>query len=357
MRIYALSAMLALSSLSLHAQYKSDYNYTTRAFEHFDFSVNAGSTGIGFDIATPITDFLHVRAGFDWMPHFDYNAAFGIQAGRYDENGVWHETSMKQMQNYIDLMKKMTGITVDTEIEMTGNPSFYNAKLMFDFLPFRNKHWHLTAGFFVGPSKIATAENKTKDMPSLIAMNIYNQMYDKAANGEPVIEYGSGNNAISIYRPELVEYGCMGIRLGEYTHDIYYTEPEYYTSFVIDENGPHQAGDVKHAAGEVKYHAGDPYMMKPDENSMASAKVKVNSFRPYLGFGYGGRLLKGNDDYHVSFDCGVMFWGGTPDLVTHDGTNLTKDVRGVTGKIGTYVDLVNAAKVFPVLSLRITRRF
>lgn len=351
MRIHALSIVLALSSLSLHAQYKSNYNYTTRAFEHVDISFNAGSTGIGFDIATPITDFLHVRAGFDWMPHFDYNATFGIQAGRYDENGVWHETSMKQMQNYIDLMKKLTGITVDTEIEMTGNPSFYNAKLMFDFLPFRNKHWHLTAGFFVGPSKIATAENKTKDMPSLIAVNIYNQIYDKEVNGEAI--YGS------YHITQVLEYGRMGLRLGEYTHNVgAYAEDIYNKEFYIDETGPHDPGTVLiHRAGDPIYHAGDPYMMEPDENSMASAKVKVNSFRPYLGFGYGGRLLKGNDDYHLSFDCGVMFWGGTPDLITHDGTNLTKDVRGITGKIGTYVDLVNAAKVFPLLNLRITRRF
>ena len=357
LRVYALSTVLALSTLALHAQYKSNYNYTTRAFQHMDFSVTAGSTGIGFDVATPVTDFLHVRAGFSFMPHFDYDVTFGIEAGRYDANGVWKATSQKQIQNYINQMKQLTGLTADTEVQATGNPSFYNAKLMFDFLPFRNKHWHLTAGFYFGPSKVATAVNKTEDMPTLIALTIYNQMYEKAVNGEPILSYGEGDNAISIYKPELANNGRMGFLLGYYNHDVYYTEDVYWTSFGFDENGPHEAGDVRYHAGDVKYHAGDPYMMEPDENSMARVAAYVNKFRPYLGFGYGGRLLKGNDDYHISFDCGAMFWGGTPDLIAHDGTNLTKDVRNVSGKVGTYVDLVKTFKVFPVLNLRITRRF
>jgi hypothetical protein len=75
-----------------------------------------------------------------------------------------------------------------------------------------------------------------------------------------------------------------------------------------------------------------------------------------VGFGYGGRLMKKRDDWKVSFDCGVMFWGGTPDLYVHDGMNLTKDVENITGQVGTYVDLLKAFKVYPVLSFRLTKR-
>ena len=51
-----------------------------------------------------------------------------------------------------------------------------------------------------------------------------------------------------------------------------------------------------------------------------------------------------------------MFWGGTPDIITHDGTHLSKDVINIGGKVGDYVDLIKGVKAFPVLNLRITRR-
>lgn len=41
--------------------------------------------------------------------------------------------------------------------------------------------------------------------------------------------------------------------------------------------------------------------------------------------------------------------------MTHEGINLAKDVEDIGGKVGSYVDLVKAFKVFPVLNLRITR--
>ena len=100
----------------------------------------------------------------------------------------------------------------------------------------------------------------------------------------------------------------------------------------------------------------EPYRMEPDNNCTVSATVKVNSFKPYLGFGYGGRLFKNDDRYNISFDAGLMFWGGTPDIITHDGTNLSKDVINIGGKVGDYVDLISGVKAYPVLNLRITRR-
>ena len=80
-----------------------------------------------------------------------------------------------------------------------------------------------------------------------------------------------------------------------------------------------------------------------------------NNFKPYLGFGYEGRLMKNNDRYLISFDCGAMFWGGTPSILTHDGTDLAKDVRDIGGKVGTYVDLIKGVKVFPILNVRLTK--
>jgi hypothetical protein len=165
-------------------------------------------------------------------------------------------------------------------------------------------------------------------------------MYDKAKAGEPLIDFShvDGINANVTFSDQekiyekLLNTGRLGFAVGYFKHDI------------IDE-----FGDVIHKTGER-------YIVEPDKRGMVTVTAKSNSFKPYLGFGYGGRLVKQRDDWHVSFDCGAMFWGGTPDLYMHDGINLIDDVERVSGQVGTYVDLFNAFKVFPVLSFRITKR-
>ena len=83
---------------------------------------------------------------------------------------------------------------------------------------------------------------------------------------------------------------------------------------------------------------------------------KVNRFKPYLGFGYNGKLLKNNDRYKIGFDCGIMFWGGKPSVITHDGTDLIKNVEDVRGKVGDYVDVAKKFEIFPTINLRISKR-
>ena len=124
---------------------------------------------------------------------------------------------------------------------------------------------------------------------------------------------------------------------------------------------------------------GTPFRLEPDANNNVSATIKVNNFKPYLGFGYGVRLFKNSDEYYVSFDAGVLFWGGTPKIMTNDiqkvtftanedyteavkhvttepGVDLAKDVKNVPGKVGDYVKLLKNFKVYPVVELRLTRR-
>ena len=121
------------------------------------------------------------------------------------------------------------------------------------------------------------------------------------------------------------------------------------------------------------------FRLEPDANNNVSATIRVNSFKPYLGFGYGGRFFRDNDIYHISFDAGILFWGGTPRITTNDihkvtfspnedyteaiknetiepGVNLAKDVYNIPGKVGDYVKFFKGFKVYPVLELRLSRR-
>lgn len=313
-------------------------------FQHLDVSLTAGSTGIGLDVSSPIGEYVQIRAGYEYMPRFTKIMKFdmtinGQPARSYDEDGNRQETKFDKLKEFL---YGFTGYDVEDHADMIGNPTINNFKLLVDVSPFKEHHilrnFHFTAGFYLGPSKFAEAVNTTETMVSLVSAGLYNNIYTKAINGESLIDFSSFSSlqGVSIELPEqvrqkFVDFGKLGFAVGYYARDM------------VDSKG-------------VEHKAGERYIVEPNENSMVVVEAKSNSFKPYVGFGYGGRLMKKRDDWKLSFDCGVMFWGGTPDLYVHDGMNLTKDVENITGQVGTYVDLLKAFKVYPVLSFRLTKR-
>ena len=318
-------------------QYWKEHNI----LQHLDVSLTTGSTGIGFDVASAVGDYVQVRAGYEFMPRFHKNLKFNLTVGgeparQYDSEGNRVITKFDKMK---ELLYQFTGYDVEDHVDMIGTPTMNNFKFMVDVTPLKEyKNWHITAGFFWGPSQFARAENSTEAMVSLLSVGMYNSMYEKAVEGKPLIDLSElGFEGISIggeFQEKIYDkfksYGRLGFSLGTFKHD------------VVDNKG-------------VLHHAGEPYILEPDDDCMVRVKAKSNSFKPYLGFGYSGRLAKNRDDWKISFDAGAMFWGGTPDLIVHDGVNLTKDVENIGGQVGDYVDLFKAFKVYPVLTLRLTK--
>lgn len=342
------------------SQYWKEHNI----FQHLDVSVTLGTTGIGFDVASPVTEWAQLRLGYEFMPRFTKRMSFemtinGQPARSYDEDGNRQETRFDKLR---DFMYSFTGFDIDDHVDMIGKPTLNNFKFLVDVFPFKeNKHWHFTAGFYWGASKFAEAVNSTEAMVSLVSAGIYNKMYTSAINGDPLITFdpnqfptlsGVGIEMPPQVRQKFIDYGDMGFAVGYFSHDITDADGNVLVSkMMVDSKG----NTVQR-----------PYIVEPDEDGMVRATATSNSFKPYLGFGYGGNLLKKRDDWKFSFDCGAMFWGGTPNLVVYhglklpDGTyrdvSLTEDVENIDGKVGTYVDLFKAFKVYPVLSLRVTKR-
>ena len=336
-----LTALLTVITISISNLQAQDNKTNLEVFKHLDVGVTMGSTGLGIDVASPIGKYVQVRTGFEIMPRFEKSLHFDIQSFGYNDSG---ELQTSQFDKMADKLEALTNYRATPSVEMIGKPTFWNYKLLVDVFPFRNKHWHITAGFHWGPAKIAEAVNALNDAPSLVAVNIYNKLYEKAERGD-VIYNGMALGS------DWLQYGRMGIHLGDYVD-------RYVTKTVVDydEYGDFIGSHEEYVLDANGNKINEPYRMEPDNNCTVSATVKVNSFRPYLCFGYGGRLLKNDDLYNVSFDAGLMFWGGTPAIITHDGTNLSKDVTNIGGKVGDYVDLISGVKVYPVINLRITRR-
>lgn len=298
------------------------------AFQSIEIGANIGTTGLGLELATPVTDWTKVRLGFDWMPPFKMPMNFELDS--YIDGNVSNKFDRIQ-----EFMYSLSGMNIDQNIKMESKPTMTTFRFLVDVYPFKNnRHWHFTAGFFVGGNSIGTSLNTMRDMPSLLAMNIYNKMYDDVMTGEimnsPFLESLGVELDPEVYdnmKEKMLTYGELGVHVGDFK--------------VIDEE-----------TGEEKLV---PYLMLPDKDGTVSAKAKVNRFRPYLGFGYGGAISK-DGKWQASFDAGVQFWGSAPKVTTHDGTVLN-DLVNLRGKVGDYMNLMKGIPVYPTIDFRISYRF
>lgn len=99
-------------------------------FNHLGVGVEAGTAGFGLEVAAPLTKYLIVRTGFTSMPTI---------APKFDVDYKY---------NNLDYTTKVKG-----KLHMT------DWKLLVDYFPFRKSSFHVTTGFFVGKSKLVTAQN------------------------------------------------------------------------------------------------------------------------------------------------------------------------------------------------------
>lgn len=103
------------------------------------------------------------------------------------------------------------------------------------------------------------------------------------------------------------------------------------------------------------------YRISSDDTGNVEASIKVNSFKPYLGVGFGRAVPKGRIGF--SFDLGVQFWG-TPGVyagVKDDFGNFheKKLEKGDVKNDDTdkFFDIMSKIVVYPVLSFRLSGRF
>lgn len=332
-RFFTLLFSLAATLLPLNAQ--NSYNIIDRCgdiardfgewcrknnvADHLSVGLNIGSTGLGLEVITPVTRWVNLRAGVDWLPHFGVPMTFDI-------NTFTDGMPSGNFQEVQGLLYDLTGMEIDSKVTMNGTADMVNFKLLADIYPFQNnRHWHFTAGFYVGTATIAKAKNDRDEMPDLVALNIYNRAYNYFTTLENIYDVPLGGG---IYmEPERVQYlqqrfrayGHMGIHIGNFKD-------------------------------------GTPYIMEPAPDGTVSAKAIVNHFKPYLGAGYSTSLDK-SKRWNFSVDVGVLFWGGAPKVINHDYTtgrdiNFTKDLIDIRGKAGDYINIVKALPVYPSLTLK-----
>ncbi len=280
----------------------TDYWKRGNSLKHLEVSLTLGTSGVGLDVALPVSQFMQVRLGYDYMPQFKkllrMNLAGGGEAARqYDGQGNRVRTKFDKIQQYL---YEESGMEIDDHILLTGQLNMHNLKALVDIYPFKyNKHWHFTAGVYYGPTQLAKADDATEAQTTLSLMEAYNQDYEKASSSDAIKGYG---------------------RL---------------TLYPGDKNGK-------------------PCLVDPTDDGSVKISVKTSEIKPYIGVGYTGRLISSRDDWKVSAELGVWIWDGAPKQRMHDGTDLA-DLSNIYGTLGSCVSVFNALKVYPVLSVRFAK--
>ena len=244
--------------------------YDNGIFNHMSLGVTLGTTGIGIDVAAPLTDHFAVRAGYSFMPKISptFDADF-------------HGTD--------DWLKKEDNSGYYSHTDIKGTLKMGDFKLLVDYYPMKSNGFHITAGAYVGNSKLVEA----KSMDHFI-----NETYWGTAGPE----LGSGSNTYTV---------------------------------------------VSDAEGVIR------------------ADVKVNSFKPYLGIGFGRAVPKKR--VACSFDMGVQFWG-KPSVWTKisddfgneyqkvDRNRITNDSEDAYEDIRDGIKTGEKIFVYPTLTFRIYGR-
>ena len=316
MRKYIFACLILCSAITAEAQYIPAFqkdaiirkdpgmSYWTKgnSFKHLELSLTLGTSGVGLDVAVPVSQIVQVRIGYDYMPQFKkqlrMNLAGGGEAARqYNGQGNRIKTKFDKIQQYL---YEETGMEIDDHILLTGQLSMHNLKALVDVYPFKyNKHWHFTAGVYYGPAQVAKAEVADESVTTLSLMESYNREYEEASSSDAIKSYGR----LSLY-----------------------------------------PGDKNRK----------PCLVDPADDGSVNISVKTNAVKPYLGVGYTGRLISSRDDWKVSAELGVWIWGGAPKQRMHDGTSLP-DLSNIPGALGDYVKVINYLKVYPVLNVRFAK--
>jgi len=327
--------------------------------EHLDLSVTGGVDGIGFELATPINDRFRVRTGASFLSKSSNDIKFDIEVGEFDPKLTSEQNKALSAERFNKIATTLGGVTgenISQQINIIRDFKFNNFKLLVDYYPWNNKHWYVTAGFYLGNKTIYKYYNTTTNMTELMMVSMYNTMRKSALAEEPLITYDN----LSVYLPytftsDIIEYGDMGIVIGRYAHDVYAQNdiPWDYDAYdPITGEVLHQKGDIRYAKGDLIHKQGDYYQMQPDENNMVKVNSKVpNVIRPYIGMGYEAFLTK-DKRTSLSINAGILGIG-TPKSTIHDGIDPDDDLQLDNSK---FKDSLPWLPIQPVFNLRITRR-
>lgn len=131
-----------LLGLAIVSLWSSPASAQENIFNHLSVGAEVGTTGWGFEVASPLTHYVTLRTGFTTLPRFHVN------------------TNM-------DYKVREFGFEVEKNVDITAKAQMTDYKLLADIYPFKNSSFHLTGGFYAGLKDLITIHNTSNfDVPT-----------------------------------------------------------------------------------------------------------------------------------------------------------------------------------------------
>ena len=125
-----------------------------KAFEHLAVGLEAGTTGIGLDVAVPLHPHFALRAGIAMFP-YSYSTGFDIDFASSEMDNI-----VNQYPNIKNELKQnglpTNSSELDTEANLKAKLGLLNGKILVDIYPFRKASFHFVAGLYIGKSKLVS---------------------------------------------------------------------------------------------------------------------------------------------------------------------------------------------------------
>ncbi len=266
-----------------------------KPFQHLGVGIEVGTTGIGFQIASPINSQFTLRAGLALFP-FTYSTNFDIDYGTNFSQADWNGILNTDVPGYGSIGQILEENHLPTQLEddvkLDAKLGLINGKILVDFYPSKKSSFHLTAGLYMGKSKLITVTGYVPTDIKEISDFLDEEPYKTAID-----EAGYGHFSLN-----------SGIVIGDYT-------------------------------------------ITPDNEGKVDASIKINGVKPYVGFGFGRAVLKKR--IGAQFELGAMFHG-KPKVVSNnkDTQDLLKSEMDGSG----FTDIMNKITVYPVMTFRLNGR-
>lgn len=133
---FCLFAAMALSSSSVFAQKELGI------FNTFAVGVNGGTTGVGFDLAAPLTPYVSVRGGLHIMPDFS-------------------------IEDDMDVDVTVNGQSRTSSTQVKGSIGRTTGELIFNVHPFKSSFF-IAAGASFGGNKVVKIEGHSEDLKEIM---------------------------------------------------------------------------------------------------------------------------------------------------------------------------------------------
>lgn len=113
-------------------------------FNSLSVGVSAGTTGIGIDVATPVTPHFAIRGGVSFMPGISFDADVDV-----------------------DLKNPELGEHTSS-LDLTGNMKRASGELLVNYYPFLSSSFFVTAGAYFGGNKLLKVKGHSDELAEYV---------------------------------------------------------------------------------------------------------------------------------------------------------------------------------------------